>query len=972
MNFRPLLFTVLAVTGSAAAHEAARLHSLERQDTAWRDTPEASRHHRVDHISLPVMQRLRGDPESHFFLGCVQHLTDFLEAHPEVRDEVIRYMKEERLECGATFNEPCSSWLSGEELVREIYFGRRWIRQNLSDCDAQVAVGSVAPGLPSQMPQILAKAGIPYLTIGGQPEGFHRWFSPDGTGVLAYSFGGTGNLNAMIRPVAAGGGDLPVPVGQPSSFRAFFEAGDRSGPPHDRITGERPDPWVYLTDPTHHEMSSLRREAARLLPAAETFTTMACLLQGGFRDWPAREFAGAWLDELSPDHGLGGKNGHITDEVYRRRVERARDVGRVLLDRALTAIAAKVKVNLTRGLPIVVFNDLSWSRSDVVELPLPGFATPARVVDAEGHEIPTQFTALGAPDEVNVAAASVGATASSSSVSGAPHHAAMTIDGTWNNRAPDPVLGVSDKWKSGKGPEPQWVMVDFGQSRTVHKVVVYHEGVFGAFGVETSLNTADFQIQRADAATGPWTDLVPPVVSNRASVTTHRFEPQTFRFLRLYITGRTQPDGDEFARIAEIQAFASAPPKQRRLVFVAADVPPLGYKTYYLTDPRIGKSGIAPAQPPATTTECENQFYRLELTPGGIKALFDKEQGRDLLDTGKFLGGEVFSLLSVAPDNRAQGTDAGEFDRIPLPAVDESFDQVARHRPVWTLLENGPVRTAYQLEQSLSGALVRQRVLLWHGLKRVDCEVDLAGFDGRLWREFRMALPLAMAEPKLAYEEPMGVVEIGRDEIPTRDSRVLHPRQIQNFVDASDAHGGLTMSSSVSVFDWIDPTADPRSRQPLLQPVLLASRKSFHAEGCSYPQTGDHRYRFSLTSHAGGWRNGWRAGVAANHPLIPILAQTPAGASLPVSMSFAAVGADNIVVSTIKKCEDDDTVIVRLHDIEGRDARAVIKLFQPVATATRTNLIEEGGQPLTVEQGQAVIEVGHHAIETIKLTPRVQ
>ena len=230
----------------------------------------------------------------------------------------------------------------------------------------------------------------------------------------------------------------------------------------------------------------------------------------------------------------------------------------------------------------------------------------------------------------------------------------------------------------------------------------------------------------------------------------------------------------------------------------------------------------------------------------------------------------------------------------------------------------------------------------------------------------------------------MGVVEIGKDEIPTtggfakhrpntpdliypEQCRDIHPRQAQNFVDASDARGGLTMSTSVSVFDWIDPTATPGPR-PLLQPVLLASRKSCNGQGVWYPQTGDHAYRFALTSHAGDWRQGWREGVAANHPLIPVFAKTTAEGTLPATMSFCRTTVDNVVISAIKKCEDDDALIVRLYDIEGRSAPTSIELFKPVSKAEQTNILEEDGRPLAIREGKLAVEIGHHAIETVKLT----
>ena len=71
-------------------------------------------------------------------------------------------------------------------------------------------------------------------------------------------------------------------------------------------------------------------------------------------------------------------------------------------------------------------------------------------------------------------------------------------------------------------------------------------------------------------------------------------------------------------------------------------------------------------------------------------------------------------MLSVAPDNRGAGTDAGEFGAVPLPVMDDTFDRVANHHPSWKLIENGALRTVYQLEQPLSDSTVRQRVVLWH------------------------------------------------------------------------------------------------------------------------------------------------------------------------------------------------------------------------------------------------------------------
>ena len=60
-------------------------------------------------------------------------------------------------------------------------------------------------------------------------------------------------------------------------------------------------------------------------------------------------------------------------------------------------------------------------------------------------------------------------------------------------------------------------------------------------------------------------------------------------------------------------------------------------------------------------------------------------------------------------------------------------------------------------------------------------------------------------------------------------------------------------------------------------------------------------------------------------------------------------------------------MIARIYDIEGKNSQAAIKLFRRVGAAQRTNLIEEGGQPLNVANGNAQFRVGRNAIETVKL-----
>ena len=104
----------------------------------------------------------------------------------------------------------------------------------------------------------------------------------------------------------------------------------------------------------------------------------------------------------------------------------------------------------------------------------------------------------------------------------------------------------------------------------------------------------------------------------------------------------------------------------------------------------------------------------------------------------------------------------------------------------------------------------------------------------------------------------------------------VHPREVQDWFSASDGTSAITISSDVAVFDWIDPTSNPAG-YAILQPVLLASRKSCHSEGNYYLQPGDHNYTFSIYSHKGDWKNGYRYGTQSNQPLKAIVSKPSSG-----------------------------------------------------------------------------------------------
>ena len=115
----------------------------------------------------------------------------------------------------------------------------------------------------------------------------------------------------------------------------------------------------------------------------------------------------------------------------------------------------------------------------------------------------------------------------------------------------------------------------------------------------------------------------------------------------------------------------------------------------------------------------------------------------------------------------------------------------------------------------------------------------------------------------------------------------------------------------------------------------------------------------ALYPHAGNWRPRYRDGRAFNYSSLafggPKTAGSPAASpSLPSSAEFLQLAPANLILSALKKAEDDDALVRRFYEAKGRAVNAGIRLFSPSKEAWKTNLIEEDPGLLTVSGGGSV------------------
>ncbi len=823
------------------------------QDIAWVDRPEVCIILRDTLLFTPIIKDAFARNDYGFDIEDGLMLREYLARHPDSQEQITILLNKNLLAVGATYNCPYEDMYDAEDQVRQLYLGKKWVKKTFGGYDSKVYWNVDVPGKSLQTPQILKKAGVDYMVISRHAKGMFYWKSPDGSSVFTYSPGHYGNdlihLSKDMRnklkysaeqvdfwssyynkteahtPLLSSQDMLPaidytdlidtwngfdhindeknnkIPVYLPEmelmTVDEFMPLAEKNATNVDTIMGERPNVWVYIHGPAHHDALTASREASKLIPAAEKFLSISNILDPERMPYPVVEFDKAWQSKIYPDHGWGGHDGDITDDLFKGHLVKSRAMGKVLLQKGTEFIASQIKTNEKKGIPVVLFNSLSWQRTDPVKINVnfnKGKAKSLNIIDTENKV----------------------------------------------------------------------------QNSQISNVVKY-------------------------------------------------------------------PDGSI---------------KSAEIVFIAKNIPSIGYKTYYVASSDKTKT---PPQRNTSLINYENNYYKITLGQGGIDQIYDKELKRNLFQTDHFKAADVFTLYS-------KGNGAGEFGDIQQPFM-KDFDKVSAHDSEWEILVDGNVFTTYRLKQQILHAIVEQDVTIYHNLKRIQFETRLLNWSGEMFREFRTAYPIAMKNAEITYEVPFGSVTVGKDEIPTAGDRYtplckdVHPRAIMDWISASDNEMTVTLSSSVAAADWIDPTTDQNNT--VLQHLLLASRTSCHWEGNEYSQAGSHSYKNILTSNKAGNIEGSRIAKQYNEPLyVSIFPNKSNRATLPESTSFFNIDKENVIITTIKKAEDSENLIIRMYDAEGLNTTVGLNSFFDIHKVQHTNIIEENPQPVRE------FNISKYAIET--------
>ena len=404
------------------------------------------------------------------------------------------------------------------------------------------------------------------------------------------------------------------------------------------------------------------------------------------------------------------------------------------------------------------------------------------------------------------------------------------------------------------------------------------------------------------------------------------------------------------------------------LVFVAEDVPSLGYKTYRISankEASFFSSNIATGD-----ATLENRFFKVTVDSqtGAVESIYDKELSREIVDKD-------------APH---------KLNQFVARWVQTGKQQYPEK--VWLQKgQGGPVCGGLLIYSAADGCpQVVQEITLYDKIKRIDFANRILK-DSTPLLEIYFAFPFRIENPGFRFEGSNSVIEPLRDQFPGSNSNYY---AAQHWADVYSEEFTVTLSSIEShllEFGGLWPCYVSQAHHGVTPPDFGRGfvKKNELTKGYMYAfvldsnfrtnfqpvQQGDMLFRYSITTHKGGWKEsrpqdfGW----AVCNPLIPVLLdgkkrsdQTPEQVS--PKASFCQIDKPNVFLLTLKRAEDGNGIIARLIETQGREVATTLTLPSLTVTkAYQTNLAEENVAQLPFTEHSVAFPIRAFGITTLRL-----
>lgn len=395
------------------------------------------------------------------------------------------------------------------------------------------------------------------------------------------------------------------------------------------------------------------------------------------------------------------------------------------------------------------------------------------------------------------------------------------------------------------------------------------------------------------------------------------------------------------------------------VAFSAAQLPSVGYDTYYL------ENAGEPVEAAPTdlhidekTLTIENAHVSLSLDPrtGGIAKLVDRRSGHTLIDGA----GQAAPRFTGRPNP----------DYVPRVSIPDAYDSVDSQAEI-TWIERGPLRATVRAHHVLHAIRFETFITVcadWPAVQvrtRVFCglpprrEPQLGGDRINAWQYpleitegYWLRWTLGFAPKTVIRDYPFGV-----EATPKKAIEAL------SFIDFGAKDGGLLlMHNGTQYFK--------REGKKTFANLVVREWESPYTGDYGWPRAAD--YRYVLLPHGAGFSNGDRLRAVAAFDQAPIcLVDKPHGGKLPARQSFLELDGDGALLSAFRR-QEDGSCEVRVVECAGKKTKAALSVHLPLHTIQPTDCLGTATQKAAGLKKRHSVSFRGWEIKTYRLAERTR
>ncbi len=377
-----------------------------------------------------------------------------------------------------------------------------------------------------------------------------------------------------------------------------------------------------------------------------------------------------------------------------------------------------------------------------------------------------------------------------------------------------------------------------------------------------------------------------------------------------------------------------------KLLIDAKAIPSMGYEVLHVVP---GKRPFA-SDLKASGTTMENAALKVVVDPqdGCITSLFDKRSNFESLAPGA-CGNQLQTFKDTPKDYDAWNIDPGTLDHMtPISEVDSV-----------KLIENDPLRAVIRVSRTWQKSKFVQDITLYAGADTVNVVNDVDWHETHVL--LKAAFPLAASAPMATYEIPYGTIQR-----PTTRNNTWEQARFEvpalRWADLGDAHHGFSLIND-SKYGYDD--KDNVLRLTLLRSPIWPDPDA---------DRGHQQFGYELYPHGGTWQQALteRQGYQYNYNLKAIQVEAHTGTQ-PAEHSYLSVEPENVLLTAVKKAEDNNGLIFRVVEWAGKQSNVTFTLPPGATAATETNLMENTiGAPLPLSADKVTIPIHPYEILSIR------